>query len=143
MTCLHFDIHSHWYSKALELRRSVLREPLGLRLSATDRKDDHHSHHFAVLEHGKMVACLIAIPQTTNQVRLRQMAVLPEHQSKGLGRELLQFAERCLLGHGVERIELHARTTAVEFYQKQGYRIEGEEFMEQTIAHIKMSKNLK
>ncbi|QGX38598.1 GNAT family N-acetyltransferase [Permianibacter aggregans] len=142
MHALQYDTESDWYQQELRLRDRILRQPLGLELSESDRQHDHQSQHFAVVENEQMLACVIATPVNADITKLRQMAVEPDHQGKGIGRQLMLFAEQQLQKLGYQQIELHARETAIDFYRKLGYQTVGHTFIEQTITHIKMSKTL-
>ena len=75
-------------------------------------------------------------------VRLRQMAVLNDLQGKGIGRALMNFAENIARDRGYKIIRMHARNNAVGFYEKVGYKIKGDEFIEITIPHYVMEKEL-
>ncbi|HEX7690957.1 MAG TPA: GNAT family N-acetyltransferase, partial [Sediminibacterium sp.] len=75
-------------------------------------------------------------------VRLRQMAVTANLQGKGIGRALMSFAENIARDRGYRRLTMHARKTAIGFYEKNGYRICGPEFVEVTIPHFEMEKEL-
>lgn len=142
MHALQYDIESAWHQQELALRDRILRQPLGLELSESDRQPDQYSQHFAIVENEKMLACVIATPVNADVTKLRQMAVEPGHQGKGIGRQLIVFAEQQLQTLGYQKIELHARETAIEFYRRLDYQTVGEVFIEQTIPHIKMSKIL-
>jgi predicted GNAT family N-acyltransferase len=52
------------------------------------------------------------------------------------------FAENIARDLGYKKLCMHARKTAVGFYQKLGYGIAGEEFVEVTIPHFIMEKAL-
>jgi len=78
-------------------------------------------------------------PQT---VRLRQMAVINDLQGKGIGRALMQFAENLARDRGYKKITMHARKNATGFYEKLGYKKVGKEFLEITIPHYVMEKEL-
>jgi ribosomal protein S18 acetylase RimI-like enzyme len=82
------------------------------------------------------------IKEEPGSVRLRQMAVLNNLQGKGIGRALMQFAENIARDRGFQKITMHARQTAVGFYEKLGYRVCGQEFEEVTIPHYVMEKLL-
>jgi predicted GNAT family N-acyltransferase len=43
---------------------------------------------------------------------------------------------------GLDRIELHAQTHALAFYQRLGYSPVGEEYVEAGIPHLSMDKPL-
>ena len=81
-------------------------------------------------------------PLDNGIVKMRQFAVATEYQKKGIGKSLLSFAEIWAAEKHFQRIEMHARLTAVSFYLKLGYQIEGEEFMEVTIPHRFMFKEI-
>ena len=70
------------------------------------------------------------------------MAVFSGLQGKGIGKVLLQFAENIARDRGYKKIIMHARKTAVGFYEKLGYKITSPEFEEVTIPHYVMEKSL-
>jgi len=73
---------------------------------------------------------------------MRQVAVDGTYQAKGIGKKLVEYSERLALEKNFDKIILNARDTAVKFYLKLGYRIEGEMFIEVEIPHYRMSKKL-
>ncbi len=92
-----------------------------------------------------MKKCLVVacwwkkLPDT---VRLRQMAVLNDLQGKGIGRALMNFAENLARDSGYKIMRMHARKNAIGFYEKMGYRVNGDQFIEVTIPHYVMEKQL-
>ncbi|HSE64026.1 MAG TPA: GNAT family N-acetyltransferase, partial [Thermoanaerobaculia bacterium] len=72
--------------------------------------------------------------------RIRQMAVSPIHQRKGLGKRLMNELEANLRWRGFTNLVLHARASAVGFYETLGYTIVGDEFMDVTVPHFRMVK---
>jgi GNAT superfamily N-acetyltransferase len=68
--------------------------------------------------------------------------VLNVLQGKGIGRALMQFAENLARDHGYRTLTMHARKNAVGFYEKMGYRVKGPEFLEVSIPHYEMEKEL-
>ena len=75
-------------------------------------------------------------------LKMRQVAVDPEFQSKKIGSQLIQFSEEFAVGKGFSIIELHARKTAFDFYQKLKYHCISDEFLEVGIPHYKMKKTI-
>ena len=74
--------------------------------------------------------------------QLRQVAVCPELQGRGIGAQLIAFAEESARQQGFVTMMAHARVTALEFYLWLGYMAEGEDFLEQTIPHRPVTKAL-
>ncbi len=83
------------------------------------------------------------VPLEHATIQLRQMAVLSGLQGKGIGRTIMQFAENLSREKGFKRIIMHARDTAVGFYQKQGYEKKGDMFTEVSIPHYVMEKSIR
>jgi predicted GNAT family N-acyltransferase len=133
---------SEAYRLECALRNEVLRRPLGMDLRDEDLTAEADQSHFGLFDGETLVACVIVMPLTTTEVKLRQMAVSPAAQGKGVGRQLLERLHLELLRQGREKVVLHARLTAVGFYSKLGYHGEGGEFTEVGIPHRKMSRRL-
>jgi len=129
------------YTRERALREEVLRTPLGLTLSERDLAGEEDQLHFGLFEPGdRLVACAVAVKLSPTEARIRQMAVSPRRQRKGLGRRLLEELERDLRARGFETFLLNARKSAVEFYEKLGYTVVGEEFDDVTVPHVRMAK---
>jgi ribosomal protein S18 acetylase RimI-like enzyme len=73
---------------------------------------------------------------------MRQVAVSDKHQGLGVGRALVDFSEKYAGDNGYSKISMHARESAVGFYLKLGYEVEGEPFEEVTIPHRSMFKRI-
>ncbi|KLU06610.1 putative acetyltransferase [Rhodopirellula islandica] len=129
------------YQEALDLRHCVLREPLGLKLTAEELDGEYAELHFG-LRNGseKLAAVVSAKPLTSSSVKLRQMAVAPDRQGEGIGAKLLAEVEASLEQRGYTQFQLHARETAIGFYEKVGYTAIGETFTEISLPHRKMVK---
>jgi len=131
------------YRSACELREAVLRFPLGLPLSEQDLQGEAEQLHFAMFaDNDELVACVIAVPLSADQARIRQTAVAPQYQKRGLASKMMRELEAILATRGFTSISLHARASAISFYEKLGYEAVGEEFTEVTIPHRKMVKRL-
>jgi predicted GNAT family N-acyltransferase len=136
------EFDSGLYRQNLKLRAGILRQPLGLELVDEDTANDAHEHHFSVTVGNKAIACVQLRPLNAQTLKLRQMAVAEEFRGKGMGAALVRFAEGWARDAGFRTIMMHARATAVGFYEKLGYISEGEPFEECTIPHIVMRKRL-
>ena len=136
------DHGSREYQQMVHLRNEILRRPLGLQFTPEELELEKEEILIGAFEEEKMLGCCMLIVEAPNSVRLRQMAVLNNLQGKGIGRALMQFAENIARDRGFQKITMHARKTAVGFYEKLGYNISGKEFEEVTIPHYIMEKML-
>ncbi|MCB5190838.1 GNAT family N-acetyltransferase [Methylobacillus arboreus] len=133
---------SDLYDKSLRLREQVLRMPLGLTLSAADLADEAQQWHFGLVEQGDLLAFLVVKPAQKPLAKLRQMAVAPAMQGRGLGRVLVNATEQFLRQRGFDEVMLDARETAIGFYQALGYCVDGDVFQQVGIPHRCMRKSL-
>ena len=136
------DHGSREYQQMVQMRMDILRKPLGLSFSPEELEKEKGEVLIGAFEDEKMLGCCMLIKQPDNTVRLRQMAVMNNVQGKGIGRALMNFAENLARDMGYKKLLMHARKTASGFYEKQGYRITGDEFTEVTIPHYVMEKDL-
>lgn len=126
----------------VQLRKDILRKPLGLDFEPADLDKEKEEILIAAFEEDKILGCCMLTLQDPQTIRLRQMAVLNNLQGKGIGRALMQFAENIARDRGFRKITMHARKSAIGFYEKQGYAVAGDEFIEVTIPHYIMEKSL-
>lgn len=136
------DYGSAEYRQMVKLRNEILRKPLGLSFSPEELEREANEILIGAFEDDRMLGCCMLVETEPGTVRLRQMAVLPSLQGKGIGRALMQFAENIARDRGYRRVIMHARKTATGFYEKLGYQVRGDEFEEVTIPHVVMEKAL-
>jgi predicted GNAT family N-acyltransferase len=128
---------------AVELRRRILRRPLGLDFSDEELAEEAADVHFVALDGSRLVGCLVMVPLDTGSVKMRQVAVEPDMRGKGIGARVVVASEDWARDSAYKQIELNARDTAVPFYLRLGYEIEGDLFEEVGIPHLKMRKGLR
>ena len=126
----------------VNLRMEILRKPLGLTLDPKDLEREKDDVLMGAFEDDKMLGCCLLTKKDQHTMRLRQMAVPNSMQGKGIGRALMIFAENVARDLGYKTLCMHARKTAQGFYEKLGYKVSGEEFIEVTIPHYIMEKAL-
>jgi predicted GNAT family N-acyltransferase len=130
------------YEEMVKLREEILRKPLGLSFSPEELEAEKNHLLLAAYEDDQLLGCCMLVQEGADTVRLRQMAVVDDLQGKGVGRVLMQFAENLAHDRGFKRITMHARKNAMGFYEKMGYKKTGDEFLEITIPHYVMEKEL-
>lgn len=142
MTCKIIEYGSNDYKEMVKLREDVLRKPLGLSFTAEALAVDRQDTLLVLLEEEQLVACCILTEDHPEMIRLRQMAVRNDIQSKGLGRSLITFAEQVSMEKGYHTLYMHARAVARGFYEKLGYVVTSQEYLEVSIPHYTMKKQL-
>jgi len=133
---------SEEHKLSIELRNLVLRKPLGLTFLEEDLAKEDTEYHLAAFYEKQIVGILLLKPISDTEIKMRQVATSPNYQGKGVGSKLVAFSEKFAKQKGVDKISLHARQTAVPFYLRMNYQIEGDMFEEVSIPHYKMHKNL-
>lgn len=136
------DHGSAEYLQMVKLRDDILRKPLGLSFTQEELEEEKNNMLIAAFEDERILGCCMLLEEQPGIVRLRQMAVLNDLQGKGIGRALMNFAENIARDRGFRAIRMHARINAIGFYEKVGYKIRGEQFVEVTIPHYVMEKLL-
>jgi len=103
-----------------------------------DEHDSHAIHFVVTAAEGHAVGCARLLPNG----HFGRMAVLVAWRNKGVGRALLQAAEREALARGHHLMNLSAQKHAAGFYLRHGFVSMGDDFMEAGIAHVRMQKKL-
>ena len=130
------------YKKMVDLRMDILRRPLGLTFSAEDLEKEKQDLLIGAFEEDELLACCMLTKIAEDTCKLRQMAVRPKIQGTGLGAAMMNYAEQLAKDAGSKKMVMNARKTAKGFYEKLGYEIEGDEFVEVTLPHFFMQKNI-
>ena len=138
------DFGSSRYDELVELRYKVLLEPLGLKFLDMYREKDMNYLHIGCVESldDNLVGGLMLVPVNDEEIRLMQVAVDSKYQREGVGREMVKYAEKRAREAGYSRIVMHAMLSVVHFYEKLGYRQEGDIFEENGITFARMVKDL-
>jgi predicted N-acetyltransferase YhbS len=135
---------SDLYECSKRFREEVLRLPLGLVLSALDLQEEDRQIHIAAVESNETILGTVLLkPLSDEIIKLRQMAVAPALHGRGIGRDLVRFAEQLAIAKGFQTIQMHARMSAKGFYERLGYRSTGTEFIEVTVPTIKMARHIR
>lgn len=138
---LQYKFGGKTYKDALELRSTVLREPLGLTYSEEDIAAEYNQLHFGAFMGPNLIGTL-TLRQEGSTMIMRQVAVEERLRGFGIGTKLVKFAENEAIRRGSSEMFLHARVSARSFYESLDYVATGKEFIEVTIPHIAMAKPL-
>lgn len=136
------DHGSEDYQKMIDLRMDILRRPLGLTFTDEDLDKEKDDILIGAFEEEDLMACCILTKIADDTCKLRQMAVHQKIQGTGLGAAMMNYAEQLAKDAGFKKMVMNARKTAKGFYEKLGYEIKGDEFVEVTLPHFYMQKNI-
>lgn len=130
------------YNQMISLRNNILRKPLGLGFNEEELQEEKDHLLIAAFDEDEMLGCCMLCKTDENTLRLRQMAVLDNLQGKGIGASIMNFAENLARDKGYNKIMMHARDSAIGFYEKLGYKITSDVFTEVNVPHHVMEKTL-
>lgn len=140
--CYEIFIGGPGYRESIKLREAVLREPQGMTFGPGELQSEVGSKHMVCMDGDVVIGCAVLLPLNGKEVRLRQMAVDERYRGRGVGRNLLDFAERLASEDGFADIIMHARLRSEGFYKRFGYQAEGVQFEEVGVPHLLMRKRL-
>ena len=103
-----------------------------------DGLDPQCAHVLAWNDQGDAIGTARMQPNGT----IGRMAVLKDWRGRGAGRALLEALLDCAVRQGLTRVTLSAQTHAIGFYERAGFHVVGELFIDAGIPHRKMVKEL-
>jgi hypothetical protein len=95
---------------------------------------DPVSLHALVLCEGEAVATGRVLPEG----KIGRLCVLASHRNRGVGSRLFSFLFERARALGTPSVTLGAQLHAVHIYEKFGFRVTGEPFLDANIPHLKM-----
>jgi GNAT superfamily N-acetyltransferase len=102
---------------------------------------DESARHYGVKVQNELV-CVASIYLDLGNARLRKFATLDQYQNQGIGTALLKHILEDSKSLNVHRFWFDARESAVDFYKKFGFSIEGSRFYKSEVAYFKMAKGI-
>lgn len=130
------------YEHMVQLRNEMLRKPLGLFFSPEELAREKNDILIGAFDEDEIIGCCLITKVDSNCAKLRQMAVQKNKQGMGVGESMMGFAENVARDKGYKVLMMHARDTATGFYEKYGYKIKGDQFIEVNVTHHVMEKKL-
>jgi predicted GNAT family N-acyltransferase len=136
------DHNSPAYWEIIDLRHKILRKPLGLELTKQELMAESHQFHFGYYKNEELVGCLVFVDKGNLDLKMRQVAIDEEFQGLGVGSKMVAESEKWAVENGYNKIVLHARVVAKNFYKKMSYQVVGSSFLEVGLPHFKLFKLL-
>ena len=96
--------------------------------------------HLVLYDSEKPAATCRIVPMEDGGYRIGRIAVLRPYRGLGLGRILIEEAEKCISLRGAKKISISAQVRVKGFYEKMGYHCVGQEYPDEGRPHILMIK---
>lgn len=133
------DYHSPEYEQVLKIRTKVFIQEQGV-----PRELELEHEQFSTFYLGSVNQLPVVTGRyrevAENVFKIERVATLVAYRGQGLGKQLMQaMLDDLNKRSDLEReIYLNSQESAVPFYLKLGFKVEGEEFYEAGIKHFKM-----
>ena len=124
---------------AFALRELVFCREQGVDLAAERDGRDGDAVHLGATDDGDLIGTCRLLAYD-GALLVQRVAVRREHRRHGVGAALLGAAAAFAAAAGYRELALDAQVVSREFYERQGYRAEGEPFLEEGIEHIAMRR---
>ncbi|MCI5752659.1 MAG: GNAT family N-acetyltransferase [Oscillospiraceae bacterium] len=134
-------VFTHLPEDAALIRREVFIEEQGF-INEFDDIDEKAVHILMYDNDTPAAVCRVFYSEEHGQYVIGRIAVRREFRGKHLGAEIMRSAEDEIRKLGGHTAGLSSQVQAMGFYEKQGYRPVGEQYMDEHCPHIRMEKEL-
>ena len=122
------------YKNILEIRKKVFVEEQDVPIEIEIEHENESFHVICFLDESAVATGRWR--KTKHGIKLERFAVLKEYRNLGLGSKIVDFILTQVSLD--DTIYLHAQEAVVNFYEKLGFKVFGEQFVEAGINHSKM-----
>lgn len=136
-----FKVYDEFCDDAKKIRTDVFVNEQGFKIEFDDT--DNKAKHIVGYDDDKPVAvCRCFYDCDRKSYMVGRIAVIKECRGMHYGDEILSFAEQKIKEDGGKSISISAQLRVSVFYEKQGYKREGEEYYDEYCPHVLMTKIL-
>lgn len=130
---------SKYKSQLMAIRRDVFIQEQGVPEELEIDEWDAKSTHLLVLNNLQPIATARLLPNG----HIGRMCVTKPFRGQGIGKTMLERLIHKAALLGIETVKLNAQVSAIGFYQKSGFQVCSDTFMDAGIEHKSMSLDLK
>lgn len=134
-----FKVSEKLIDDASKIRLKVFKEEQGFKQEFDDI-DNIATHIVGYLDNKAIATCRIF--SEGNSYHIGRFAIIKEYRGRDYGIELMKKAEQVIKDLGGKKIELSSQLRAKNFYEKCGFKAEGEIYMDEFCPHILMKKEI-
>lgn len=136
------DLDSKTYEDAKAIRFKVFVEEQEVPKELEIDDLEAGSHHLVIYDEDKAVATARIYEIDEGFYKIQRVAVFKEQRGSGYGALAIQKAEEKIRELGGQKVLLGAQLQALPFYEKLGYAITSEEYLDAGILHRDVTKEL-
>ena len=136
------DLESDIYKQALAIRREVFVDEQGVSLEEEIDDLEDQTNHIVLFRQEDPIAVARIYDLGGSVYKVQRVATLKKYRGQGFGAKLMHEIELKISELGGHQITLGGQNTALPFYEKLGYTVQGDEFMDAGIPHHTMVKNI-
>jgi len=129
-------------SDAQAVRRQVFAKEQGIKREIDINGLDQDSEHIIAYDNDIPIGTARIRYKNGIQAKLERIAVLKTYRGQGIGRRIIAACLELAKTKGALEVILDSQQSAAGFYEKLGFRQEGEPFEKVGIPHIAMTKKL-
>jgi predicted GNAT family N-acyltransferase len=126
---------------AYSVRKEVFVEEQNVPLEEEIDQFEEEAAHF-VLYDGDLPAGAGRFRIVDGKGKVERICVLSSYRKKGAGQLIMNAIEDYAHGQDIHTLKLNAQTHAIPFYEKLGYSVVSEEFLDAGIPHKTMEKSI-
>jgi len=126
---------------ALALRHEVFVDEQGVPAELEVDEHDDQALHLLALDDGRLVGTCRVVHDGV-RAKFGRLVVARDARGAGIGRMLLDDAERRARADGAQQMVLTAQVAAMGLYERAGYTARGDVFLDAGIEHMTMEKAL-
>ncbi|MBM7647514.1 putative GNAT family N-acyltransferase [Bacillus ectoiniformans] len=124
---------------AFTVRKKVFVEEQQVPLELEIDEHEDSSAHFTLYD-GEMPCGAGRFREVEGVGKAERICILPEYRGTGAGRQMMEAIESYAKSHSLPAVKLNAQTQAIPFYERIGYEIISDEFLDAGIPHKTMKK---
>ncbi|KRG15979.1 GNAT family N-acetyltransferase [Lederbergia galactosidilytica] len=126
---------------AFYVRKKVFVEEQKVPLELEIDEFENESAHFILYNHDKPIGAG-RFRMVEDFGKIERICILSSSRALGAGKKVMEAIEGFARKKAIQQLKLHAQITAIPFYEKLGYMVCSEEFMDAGIPHKTMTKQL-
>lgn len=136
------NLDSSVYEDSLNIRKIVFVQEQKVPTHIEMDDLDLHTIHYVGYIDDIAVSTMRVCPMDNGALKFQRLATLPEYRGNGYAEQLIDRALADAKEKGMHQIVLSAQTQVIPYYEKLGFKVTSDEFIQANIPHKMMQKFL-